>query len=133
MRNARKIRFARQLRAAMTDAEQALWRRLRRKQIAGCRFRRQHPVGPYIADFACLERGLLIEVDGGQHQDCTGDARRYAWLRARGFTVLRFWNNDVLQDPDSVCEAILLHLCDPRPHPGLPPQAGEGDQQGQSR
>ena len=130
MRDARKIRFARQLRASMTDAEQTLWWRLRRKQIAGCRFRRQHPVGPYIADFACLEKGLLVEVDGGQHQDCAGDACRDAYLRDRGFVVLRFWNNDVLQNPDGVCEVILQHLSGPCPHPGLPPQAGEGDKQG---
>lgn len=130
MRNARKTLFARQLRKSMTDAEQALWRQLRRKQLAGCRFRRQHPVGAYIADFACLERGLLVEVDGGQHQGCAGDARRDAYLRGRGFAVLRFWNNEVLQDLDAVCDMILRRLLDARPHSDLPPRTGEGGQQG---
>ena len=126
MRDGQKRDFARELRSAMTDAENALWRRLRRRQLMGSRFRRQVPIGPYIADFVCLERRLIIEVDGGQHNPLV-DAARNAFFDACGLRMLRFWNNDVLGNVEGVCEVILRHLCDTHPHPGLPPQAGEGD------
>ena len=129
MREGQKRDFARQLRRNMSDAEQKLWQYLRGRQLAGCRFRRQHPVGPYIADFACLERHLLIEVDGGQHNGSQSDAHREAFLREKGFVVVRFWNNDVLEHLEGVCDVILRYLGDPYPHPGLPPQAGEGAKQ----
>ena len=123
MRDGAKIAFARQLRRHMTDAEQLLWRHLRRRQLAGYRFRRQHPVGPYIVDFACIECGLVIEVDGGQHQDSTTDRQREDALRRRGFEVLRFWNNDVLECIEGVCDVILRNIAEKRPCPGLPSQA----------
>ena len=129
MREGQKQEFARHLRKTMTEAEQALWWRLRRKQIAGSRFRRQHPIGPYIADFACIERKLVIEVDGGQHSGCEADMRRDEYLQRQGFAILRFWNNEVLENIEGVCDVILRHLADTHPHPGLPPQAGEGDKQ----
>jgi very-short-patch-repair endonuclease len=129
MRDGQKRDFARQLRRNMTDAEQKLWQCLRGRQLAGCRFRRQHPVGPYIVDFACLEKQLLIEVDGGQHNGSRTDTRRDAFLRGKGFAMMRFWNNDVLENLEGVCDVILRHLGDTHPHPGLPPQAGEGDKQ----
>ena len=133
MREGQKQAFARQLRRSMTDAEQRLWQQLRRKQMVGCRFRRQHPIGPYIADFACIGSRLVIEVDGGQHDGCQAAAHRDEYLRLRGFEVLRFWNNEVLENMEGVCEVILRHLSGTCPHPGLPPQAGEGEEQEQGQ
>ncbi len=127
MRKGENTGFGRRLRRDMTDAERALWWRLRYRQVDGCRFRRQHPIGPYIADFACLELTLVVELDGGQHADAATDRVRDAWLRRHGWDVMRFWNHDVLQQPVAVAEAVLLRLRKRRPHPGLPPQAGEGD------
>ncbi|TDK30546.1 endonuclease domain-containing protein [Luteimonas terrae] len=106
MRTGQRQNLARRLRHAMTPAEIALWRHLRDRQRCGARFRRQHPVGPFIADFACLEPALVIEVDGGQHNGSRADASRDACLRRRGFHVLRFWNHDVLQNPEGVCSVI---------------------------
>ncbi len=83
-------------------------------------------MGPYIADFACLDAKLIIEVDGGQHAGCSHDAVRDASLERTGFTVLRFWNNDVLENIEGVVEEIMRRLELTHPHPGLPPQAGEG-------
>ena len=91
----------------MTDAEQALWRSLRDRQVDGYRFRRQVPIGRYIVDFACLEKGLIVEVDGGQHainQD--DDKTRDAWLEKEGYRVLRFWNNEVLGNREGVLVRI---------------------------
>jgi very-short-patch-repair endonuclease len=97
---------ARQLRKNMTDAERALWRLLRQRQISGLRFRRQVPIDHYIVDFACLEARLVIEVDGGQHFESEADKRRDAYLHSQGFRVLRLWNNDVLLNPDGVHRVI---------------------------
>ncbi|NKB59989.1 MAG: DUF559 domain-containing protein [Alphaproteobacteria bacterium] len=99
--------IARKLRGNLTDAEQRLWYRLRRRQCAGFRFRRQVPLGAYIVDFACLSENLVIEVDGGQHaDDAERDAVRTAWLEGNGFRVIRFWNNEVLRHTDGVVEVI---------------------------
>jgi len=85
-----------------------LWRLLRNRQIEGVKFRRQCPIGPYIADFASIEALLVIEVDGGQHASAVAhDERRTTWLGSRGYRVLRFWNNEVLTNPDGVVETIL--------------------------
>lgn len=117
---------ARDLRANQTNAEQALWRRLRNRQLGGLRFRRQAPVGPFIADFLCHERKLIVEIDGGQHAEAEGDLRRTVWLQANGFSVLRFWNSEVLQQMEGVVEAILAgRRHDRGPHPSPPPR-GEG-------
>lgn len=99
------------LRAHMTDAEICLWRHLRGRQIAGFKFRRQHPFLDYVLDFVCLEMRLIVEVDGGQHQDCEQDHVRDQRLQEAGFRVMRFWNNQVLQETDVVVEAIwtVLH------------------------
>jgi adenine-specific DNA-methyltransferase len=98
----------------MTDAEQAVWRIVRDKQLQGYRFRRQRPMGKYIADFVCLEAKLVIEVDGGQHVDQAAyDAARTAFFVSLGFRVLRFWNNDVLQNLDGVGDTILANLVEP--------------------
>jgi very-short-patch-repair endonuclease len=100
----------RQLRQTATEAERRLWSALRDRQLGGAKFRRQHRIGPFIADFACVEHRLVIEADGGQHADNPADARRTAWLRARGWTVLRLWNNDILANPDGVRAVILQVL-----------------------
>ncbi len=102
---------ARELRKSLTEAERALWRHLRYRQMAGCKFRRQFPVGPYIVDFVCLEKRLVIELDGGQHSGkAEYDSARTEWLEAQGSRVLRFWNNDVLAAVEPIKEAILAAL-----------------------
>jgi tRNA(adenine34) deaminase len=120
-----QIRRSRQLRAEMTEAERKLWLRLNRGQLQGWKFRRQAPVGPYFADFLCLEARLIIEVDGGQHQQLQveHDQERDAWLAAQGFKVLRFWNNQVLGEIEGVLERIVERLTPP-PNP-LPQGEGE--------
>lgn len=118
---------SRLLRKNMTDAERLLWRQLRMKQLGAYGFRRQVPVAGYIIDFVCLEAGLAIEVDGGQHASRESrDAKRSAELKKGGLRVLRFWNNDVLSDIESVKAAIWQALQEANhPHPRLPPE-GEG-------
>ena len=98
---------ARKLRRNPTEAEKRLWSILRDRQL-GCRFRRQQPIDHYIVDFVCLERRLIVEVDGGQHA-ADGPART-AYLEAQGFKLIRFWNNEVLSNLDGVAEAIRRHL-----------------------
>lgn len=91
----------------MTEAESRLWQRLRARQIYGLKFRRQHPIGRYILDFACIEIRLAIEVDGGQHNDLQAqDSARTEWLETQGWKVLRFWNNEVLNSTNDVLEEI---------------------------
>jgi very-short-patch-repair endonuclease len=95
----------------MTDTEVQLWMRLRRNQIGGHYFRRQVPVGPYIVDFVCAKARLIVEVDGSQHLSAvTWDQDRTAWLQSRGYRVVRFWDNDVLERTDSVLERIRIAL-----------------------
>src|SRR5437899_1689174 len=89
---------AQRLRREMTDAERKLWSALRSRQMEGAKFRRQQPIGPFIADFVCQERRLIIEADGGQHAESSTDDRRTAFLESKGYRVLRFWNNDILQN-----------------------------------
>lgn len=129
MRDQRLHKNARQLRAQMTDAERRLWSALRLRQLGGARFRRQHVIGPYIVDFACIEQQLAIEVDGGQHLHSEDDRVRDTFLAGRGWRALRFWNDQVLKETTAVIEAIWLALSEQRgpcPHPNPPPQAGEG-------
>ncbi len=98
---------ARELRRDSTEAERALWALLRAHRLDGHKFRRQVPIGPYIVDFLCHERRLIIEVDGGQHADDTAyDTRRTAYLAARGYRVLRLWNTDLLEDPEAAADHI---------------------------
>ena len=111
----------------MTDAERRLWGRLRLQQL-GPKFRRQHPIGPFVVDFACLDPKLVIEVDGSQHLDqLTYDDRRSVWLQAQGFVVLRFWANEVLSSLDGVISAIEQSLSgrQPAPTPALPQRGRE--------
>ena len=105
-------RKARELRIHMTDAERRLWAVLRGRRLQGYKFRRQHPVGPFILDFACIEHRLVIEADGGQHSDNAADERRTAWLARRGWRVLRFWNNEILSSTEGVQEAVLEALAE---------------------
>ena len=99
---------ARTLRKNMTDAEHALWSKLKRRQVANLKFRRQQILGPYIVDFVCFEKRLIVEVDGGQHSEqIERDQRRTVWLEAQGYQVLRFWNNEVLGNIDGVTQVIL--------------------------
>ena len=102
-----KTARARRLRRDSTDAERHLWRALRNRQIDGHKVRRQVPLGPYVVDFACLDRHLVIEIDGGQHARTEPfDSRRTAWLESQGFTVLRFWNSEISAETDAVLSAI---------------------------
>ncbi len=122
-----------ELRQRSTDAEQALWKRLRNRQLAGCKFRRQVLIGKYIVDFVCFERKLVIEVDGGHHQEqVSSDTVRTTWLESQGFQVLRFWNHEALADTEAIQEALLVALQDglpssesPSPQPS--PIKGEGE------
>jgi very-short-patch-repair endonuclease len=106
---------ARTLRARMTDAERALWAKLRMRQLGGHKFRRQVPFDRYILDFVCLERRLVVEVDGGQHADSASDEIRTAHLESEGFRVVRFWNAEVLREMDLVLNRILSALETPSP------------------
>lgn len=101
-----KRALAKELRGQMTDAEQRLWYRLRAHRFHGLKFKRQAPIGPYVVDFVCFDRRLIIELDGGQHADNATDSRRDDWLRNEGYRVLRFWNHDVLRQTDSVLSEI---------------------------
>jgi very-short-patch-repair endonuclease len=102
----RTLENARSLRQTGTDAEHKLWQRLRAGQLSGFKFRRQYAIPPYIVDFACLAARVIVELDGSQHGD-EQDATRTRFLETQGFRVMRFWDNDVLRDPDAVLEAIL--------------------------
>jgi very-short-patch-repair endonuclease len=106
---------ARQLRRNATDAERLLWLQLRVKQLGGFRFRRQVAIGPYFADFVCLAAKLIVEVDGGQHNSAGKDEARDRYLREEGFVVLRVWDNEVIENLQGVCEAILQRLLAPPP------------------
>lgn len=101
---------ARTLRSESTDAEKALWRLLRERRLDGWKFRRQHPVPPYVLDFACLDARLAVEADGGQHNGSGRDELRAEFLAAAGWRVMRFWNNDILANPEGVAETIRAAL-----------------------
>jgi very-short-patch-repair endonuclease len=112
---------ARHLRREMTDAEHKLWRFLRDKNLVAAKFRRQVPIGNYIVDFCCLDRRLIVELDGGQHAEQEdADALRSRFLAEKGFRVLRFWNEQVLNGTEFVVEEILAEIAaDARvPSPG---------------
>ncbi len=98
---------AKALRRDQTDAEQQLWQHLRAHRFMGLKFKRQKPMGRYIVDFVCMESMLVVELDGGQHMDQhAADQKRDAWLAEQGYTVLRFWNNQVMQEMEGVLESI---------------------------
>ena len=116
---------ARDLRKNATRAELTLWDQLRNRQVRGVRFNFQRPIGPYICDFVARTPKLIVEVDGGQHAlNVETDARRTAFLKMRGYRLIRFWNNDVLENIEGVVAAIEQALAD-RPSP-TPPGNGRG-------
>ena len=121
---------ARELRKNPTDAERLLWQKLRYWQIDGCKFRRQQPLGGYIVDFICLHKRLIVELDGGQHAlQADYDKERDGWVRDQGFAVLRFWNNDVIENINGVTEVIAQNLkstpfLNPSPQGGRRKSAG---------
>jgi very-short-patch-repair endonuclease len=110
VRRSAPSRRATELRRNTTDAERRLWAALRDRRLAGYKFRRQHPIGRFIVDFACTKHGLIIEADGGQHDESRSDADRTVWLKSEGWRVLRFWNNDILANTDGVVSTILEAL-----------------------
>lgn len=116
--------YARQLRSASTDAEKALWYRLRARRLQDLKFRRQHPIPPYIVDFYCEACQLVIELDGSQHCEAV-DRERTNFLKRQGLVVLRFWDSEVLQQMDSVLEAILREAAERTLTP-TPLPRGEG-------
>jgi very-short-patch-repair endonuclease len=121
---------AQRLQRELTDAERKLWSVLRNRQLEGAKFRRQQPIGPFIVDFVCQEQRLIVEADGGQHSDNAADARRTAFLESKGYRVLRFWNNDILNNLDGMAQVIADALSTPHPAQAAPespsPSRGEG-------
>lgn len=119
------------LRRERTDAEDKVWQALRNRQLDGFKFRFQASIYPYVADFLCVDAGLIVEIDGGQH-DQDKDARRTAFLQAEGYRVVRFWNHDVVENSDGVIEAVCLGLLERTRAkkktltPPSPAKAGEG-------
>jgi very-short-patch-repair endonuclease len=115
MREGQKRDFARGLRSSMTDAERKVWYHVRDRRLLEAKFRRQFPIGRYVVDFICLDARLIVEIDGGPHNGSLRDATRDRFLRDQGFSVLRFWNNDVLTDIGSVL-ARICHALAPASH-----------------
>ena len=109
---AKNRRYARAMRGEPTDAEAKLWHEIRDRRLDRIKFRRQAPIGSYIVDFVRLEAKLVVELDGGQHSESSYDERRDAELKARGFRVLRFWNDEILKDSDAVCDTLIAYVRD---------------------
>ncbi|MBV5270850.1 MAG: endonuclease domain-containing protein, partial [Afipia sp.] len=119
-----RISRARGLRHETTEAERKLWPCLKQIALNGSHFRRQATIGPYFADFACHALRIVIEIDGGQHNESASDAARTRYLEALGYRVLRFWNNDVLNNAEGVAEVIAAAIAERIPPP--PPAASGG-------
>lgn len=127
-----QLDHAKHLRSNQTDAEQRLWYHLRGHRFMNLKFRRQTPIGPFIVDFVCMEYKLIVEADGSQHGK-DEDARRDAWLKKQGFTTLRFWNHDILQQTDVVLESIRQGFIALSPSPPTPLPEGEGSKDASAR
>ena len=113
MREPQPTKFARHLRRNESDAERKLWYKLRSRQFENLKFRRQHPIGKYIVDFVSLDKKIVIEVDGSQHdksRNLENDKQRTSWLESEGFRVIRFWNNDVLLNIEGVVARIIEEI-----------------------
>lgn len=124
------LAHAKRLRRNPTDAERTLWRALRGGQLGGAKFRRQQPVGPYIADFVCHQCRLIVEADGGQHAESAKDDVRTRFLEAAGYRVLRFWNHEILTNPGGVLIKIEYALATPHPPTAArraPPSPSRGE------
>ncbi|WP_294073777.1 DUF559 domain-containing protein [Sphingomonas sp.] len=134
--HARELRDrAREMRASPTPAERRLWSMLRDRRMPTFKFKRQFVIDPYIVDFVCLERRLIIEADGSHHAENVYDVRRDAFLRSQGFSVLRFWNNDILENIGGVFDAIYAELTSPhppKPAAWAPPSPARGEGLGES-
>jgi very-short-patch-repair endonuclease len=115
------LKHAKQLRRDMTPQERLLWNRLRDRQLGGYKFRKQQPIGPYIVDFICHEKKLIVEADGSQHYDSGHDLARDQWLKKQDYSVLRYWNNEINENLEGVLEAILVALSQ-HPSPTSPKQ-----------
>ncbi len=120
--NARLLKHAKSMRSALTAAEAVIWHHIRGGRFSGVKFKRQQPIGNYIADFVCFAQRLAIEVDGGQHNGSANDTARDAWFVRQGFRVLRFWNNDVSENLEGVLMRIREALA---PSPSVPLPRGE--------
>ncbi|PBC08335.1 endonuclease domain-containing protein [Mesorhizobium sp. WSM3859] len=107
-----KRKFARSMRREPTEAEDRLWHELRGRRLDNIKFKRQVPIGRFVADFVCAEARLIVEIDGSQHAESRHDQERDAELKARGFRVLRFWNDDILRELDAVCDTIIAYVRD---------------------
>lgn len=122
--NKKFAHIARNLRKNSTDSEKLLWRNLKGRQLEGFKFRRQQPIGLYVVDFVNFKRGIVIEIDGGQHAvEKEKDKERDRWLGKQGFEILRFWNNEVLENTEGVLEVIRRRFLSPSP---TPPTKGGG-------
>ena len=121
----RQTKRAQRLRNNATDAERHLWRHLRARQLEGFKFSRQMPVGPFICDFMCREKQLIVEIDGGQHAESVRDEKRTAYLESEGYRVIRFWNNEVLQSIEGVLE-VIANTLKSQPTPQSPAASGRG-------
>ena len=129
----RATKRAQELRNNATDAERKLWSHLRQRRLGGFKFSRQMSIGPFVCDFLCRERGLILELDGGQHADLViADARRTAFLNAQGLSVLRFWNNEVFENIEGVLQTILAKLERLPPRFELPPLPLAGGEEARS-
>jgi len=122
--------LAKNLRKRTTDTERLLWRHLRAKRFGGLKFRRQQPIGTYIADFVCFEKRLIVELDGGKHTfplEVQNDSRRDQWFEGQGYKVLRFWDNEVLTNTQGVLEVIGAYCLNHPPLNPLPSREGKID------
>jgi very-short-patch-repair endonuclease len=106
MREGQNLKQARALRREPTEVEKRLWRLLRDRRFGGVKFRRQFPIGPFIADFACPAHRVVIELDGGQHAESLSDRRRDGFMAGQGWRVLRFWNAELIENPNAVLARI---------------------------
>jgi len=122
--NERLRKFAKAMRRQPTDAEAVIWKELRSGRLLNHKFKRQQTIGDYIVDFVCFSHQSIIEIDAGQHaENVAADDARSKWLRSQGFTMLRLWNNDVLERRDIVLESIIRAL---REHPSPQPLSHKG-------
>ena len=122
-----KHEFVKALRQNMTEAESLLWRHLRGHRLGGAKFRRQQPIGPYIVDFVHFSARVVVEADGGQHNESPTDERRDEWLKSQGFRVMRFWNNEIFNNTAAVLEAVMAAVEHRHPlFPNPSPARGEG-------